>query len=152
GSSGGVSIFRTSAPMSARNMPGSSAGGTRAISRILMPSRTPIESLLGSFVPPACCSVAGVRDHPRGGASALRIRGLDRRRPESGIVAGKDPRGTETRDRLESFDGMHRPRRIPDHSGRNLLVDGALPVAAVAGEDHGPALRELHQERLVPRR
>src|SRR5262245_14526763 len=41
-SSPGVSIFSTSAPMSARNMPGISAGGTRATSRTLMPSRTPI--------------------------------------------------------------------------------------------------------------
>src|SRR3989475_10116228 len=41
-SSPGVSIFSTSAPMSARNMPGISAGGTRATSRTVMPSRTPI--------------------------------------------------------------------------------------------------------------
>src|SRR5216684_4944522 len=38
----GVSIFKTSAPMSASIMPGISAGGTRAISRTVMPSRTPI--------------------------------------------------------------------------------------------------------------
>src|SRR5262249_42375464 len=41
-SSPGVSILSTSAPMSARNMPGISAGGTRATSRTLMPSRSPI--------------------------------------------------------------------------------------------------------------
>src|SRR5712691_3469319 len=41
-SSPGVSIFSTSAPMSARIMPGISAGGTRATSRTVMPSRTPI--------------------------------------------------------------------------------------------------------------
>ena len=40
--SGGVSIFSTSAPMSARNIPGSSAGGTRAISSTLIPSSTPM--------------------------------------------------------------------------------------------------------------
>src|SRR5258706_45263 len=38
----GVSILRTSAPMSASSIPGSSAGATRASSRILIPSSTPI--------------------------------------------------------------------------------------------------------------
>src|SRR5437763_6189914 len=42
----GVSIFSTSAPMSASIMPGISAGGTRASSRILIPSRTPTTLLL----------------------------------------------------------------------------------------------------------
>ena len=42
----GVSIFSTSAPMSASIMPGISAGGTRASSRILIPSSTPMTLLL----------------------------------------------------------------------------------------------------------
>src|SRR5437867_4958920 len=41
----GVSILRTSAPMSASSIPGSSAGATRASSRILIPSSTPIVPL-----------------------------------------------------------------------------------------------------------
>src|SRR5712692_10379401 len=45
-SGSGVSIFRTSAPMSASIMPGISAGGTRASSRILIPSSTPMALLL----------------------------------------------------------------------------------------------------------
>src|SRR5882672_839915 len=44
-SGSGESILRTSAPMSASIMAGISAGGTRASSRILMPSRTPIALL-----------------------------------------------------------------------------------------------------------
>ena len=43
-SGSGVSIFSTSAPMSAMIMPGISAGGTRASSRTLMPSSTPMAS------------------------------------------------------------------------------------------------------------
>src|SRR5262245_43225006 len=50
-SGSGVSIFRTSAPMSAMIMPGISAGGTRASSRILMPSSTPMALLLSSDEP-----------------------------------------------------------------------------------------------------
>src|SRR5262245_11917363 len=50
-SGSGVSIFRTSAPMSAMIMPGISAGGTRANSRILMPSSTPMTLLLSSDEP-----------------------------------------------------------------------------------------------------
>ena len=38
----GVSILRTSAPMSASIIAGSSAGATRASSRILIPSSTPM--------------------------------------------------------------------------------------------------------------
>src|SRR5947207_15964254 len=45
-SGSGESILRTSAPMSASIMAGISAGGTRASSRILIPSRTPIALLL----------------------------------------------------------------------------------------------------------
>src|SRR5260370_36290580 len=47
-SGSGVSIFRTSAPMSASIIPGISAGGTRASSRILIPSSTPMR-----FAPPS---------------------------------------------------------------------------------------------------
>ena len=42
----GVSILRTSAPMSASIIAGSSAGATRASSRILIPSSTPMVWLL----------------------------------------------------------------------------------------------------------
>src|SRR5438067_7008642 len=52
-SGSGESILRTSAPMSASIIAGISAGGTRASSRILIPSRTPIGLL-------------PVRDEPRG--------------------------------------------------------------------------------------
>src|ERR671934_400485 len=52
-SGSGDSIFSTSAPMSASIMAGISAGGTRASSRILMPSMTPM-----ALVP--------LRDEPRG--------------------------------------------------------------------------------------
>src|SRR5437016_9517707 len=44
-SGSGESMLRTSAPMSASIMAGISAGGTRASSRILMPSITPIALL-----------------------------------------------------------------------------------------------------------
>src|SRR5712692_239915 len=54
-SGSGVSIFRTSAPMSASSIPGNSAGGTRASSRILIPSSTPMR----------ICSVQVARE-PRG--------------------------------------------------------------------------------------
>src|SRR2546422_10587274 len=67
-------------------------------------------------------------------------------------MAGKDAPVHEARDRLESLDRMHGPRRVPDDAGRNLLVDGLLPVAAVAGQDHGPRLGQLDQERLMPGR
>src|SRR5215475_9805140 len=50
-SGSGVSIFRTSAPMSAMIMPGISAGGTRASSRTLMPSSTFMALLLSSDEP-----------------------------------------------------------------------------------------------------
>src|SRR5437773_86323 len=58
-SGSGESILRTSAPMSASIMAGISAGGTRASSRILIPSRTPIALLL-------------LRDEPRGERADVR--------------------------------------------------------------------------------
>src|SRR6266508_3202939 len=170
--SGGVSIFSTWAPMSAKNMPGSSAGGTRASSRILIPSRTPMSvscwfavgapprPTVGEVNPRVDCRIRrrgasapdGRGSQPPCGLSAIRVRSLDRRVPEYGIMAGKDPALGEPRDGLEPLDGMHRPCRIPDHARRDLLGDGTLPVAGVAGEDHRPTLGELDQERLVPRR
>ena len=66
-------------------------------------------------------------------------------------MAGKDAPVHEARDRLEPLDRMHGPRRVPDDAGRDLLVDGFLPVAAVARQDHRPRLGQLDEERLMPR-
>src|SRR5687767_15716405 len=52
----GVSIFSTSAPMSASIIVANSPGATRASSRILMPSRAPMVSF----------SSEGIGDEPRG--------------------------------------------------------------------------------------
>src|SRR5215469_7012613 len=102
-SSAGVSILRTSAPMSASIMPGISAGGTRASSSTLIPSRTPMPFLLA-------------------GRLAVRVRRLDGRCPEHGIVAGEDAPAQEARDRLQPLDRVHGPRRIPHDAGRDFLV------------------------------
>src|SRR5438552_1118252 len=58
-SGSGESIFSTSAPMSASIIAGISAGGTRASSRILIPSMTPMALLL-------------LRDQPRGQCADVR--------------------------------------------------------------------------------
>src|SRR5713101_971799 len=67
-------------------------------------------------------------------------------------MAWEDAPPHEARHRLEPLDRVHGPRRVPDDAGRDLLVYGLLPVAAIAGEDHGPRLGQLDQERLMPGR
>src|SRR5262247_2259134 len=114
--------------MSANIMPGSSAGGTRASSSTLMPSRTFMASPL-----------------PVG------VRGLDGGFPELGVMAGEDTSTRHPRERLQSLDRVHGARGIPHDARGRLLVDGLLPVAGVAREDHGPRLGQLDQERLMPR-
>src|SRR5262244_57634 len=148
----GVSILRTSAPMSASIIPGISAGGTRASSSTLMPSRTPIPF---SFWCPSPCPlthpgegrVRGAQDE---GWLAIRVRGLNGRSPEDRVVAREHTPAHEAGDGLQALDGMHGPGGIPHHTGRNLLVDGLLPVAAIAGQDHRTRLGQLHEERLMP--
>src|SRR5215470_1900116 len=158
-SSAGVSILRTSAPMSASIIPGISAGGTRASSRTLMPSRTPIP--FSSWMPltlpspPGRGNNASLSPQGRGqgeGWLAIRVRGLNGRSPESRVVAREHAPAHETGDGLQALDRVHGPRGIPHHAGRNLLVDRLLPVAAIAGQDHRARLRQLHEERLMPGR
>src|SRR5687767_11645353 len=108
--------------MSAKNMPGSSAGATRASSSTLIPSRTPMS--VSSWLP-------------------VGVRGLDHRGPERGVMARKDAAAGEAGQRLEPLDRVHGARRIPHDAGRDLLVDRALPVAGVAGEDDWARLREV---------
>src|SRR5262245_37182133 len=144
-SSAGVSILRTSAPMSASIMPGISAGGTRASSRTLMPSRTPMPLSSWMTAPP--------RGRAQGGGwSAIPVGRLDRGGPEHRVMAREDASAREPRDGLESLDGVHGPGRIPDDAGGNLLVDRLLPVAAISGQDHRARLGQVDQQRLVPRR
>src|SRR5215510_15035575 len=169
-SSAGVSILRTSAPMSASIIPGISAGGTRASSRTLMPSRTPIP--FSVWVPPhPALSPAGrggriiplprliYPSPPQGrgqgegaegeGWLAIRVRGLNGRSPKNRVVAREHAPVHETGDGLQALDRVHGPGGVPHHAGRNLLVDRLLPVAAVAGQDHRARLRQLHEERLM---
>src|SRR5262249_38421206 len=106
--------------MSASIMPGISAGGTRASSRTLMPSRTPIPF---SFWPIHRSSLRG-EGRVRGGSGlAIRVRGLNGRSPESRVVAREHAPAHETGDGLQALDRVHGPGGIPHHAGRNLLVD-----------------------------
>src|SRR5436190_22745367 len=68
---------------------------------------------------------------------AVGVGRLDGGRPERGVVAREDAAAHETGDRLEPLDRVHGAGRVPHDAGRDLLVDGLLPVAAIAGQDHG---------------
>src|SRR4029450_11983414 len=57
----GVSILRTSAPMSASIIAGSSAGATRASSRILIPSSTPMCGSSEKALVEICLEAGGQR-------------------------------------------------------------------------------------------
>src|SRR5215468_7390733 len=92
-SGSGESIFSTSAPMSASIIAGISAGGTRASSRILIPSITPIALL-------------ALRDEPRG-----------ERADVGDVLEARDLRG----DALGGAVTEHR-RRAPEKLGVELGV------------------------------
>src|SRR3989338_6034422 len=93
-----------------------------------------------------------VRVRMEGLLSSVRVGGLGHRLPEDGIVAGEDPRAGQPRERLEPLDRVHRERRIPDDTGRALLLDVREPVAGIGGEDDRTGLGQLDEQGLMPRR
>src|SRR2546426_12575225 len=99
-SGSGESILRTSAPMSASIMAGISAGGTRASSRILIPSRTPIVLLL-------------LRDEPRGERADVR------HVLEAADLLGHPPRRARAQPRPGAAQGPGGKPRAPDRRRPN---------------------------------
>src|SRR3989441_6383874 len=133
----GVSIFKTSAPMSASSIPGNSAGGTRASSRILIPSSTPMR----------ICSVQ-VACEPRGeGANVgdvLEVREL--LGDSLGLVARQDERRARAELGAERV-GVEGRVRMPARPARPGRERASVP------HPHGDAAprvpRELVRERRV---
>src|SRR2546426_2727579 len=120
-SGSGESILRTSAPISASIMAGISAGGTRASSRILIPSRTPIALLL-------------LRDEPRGERADVR------HVLEAADLLGHALRGVGAQHRHGAAEELgvklgvaERRRRMARGAARRGLERGAV------GEAHGHA-------------
>src|SRR5438093_1320904 len=120
-SGSGESILRTSAPISASIMAGISAGGTRASSRILIPSRTPIALLL-------------LRDEPRGERADVR------HVLEAADLLGHALRGVGAQHRHGAAEELgvqlgvaERRRRMARGAARRGLEGGAV------GQAHGRA-------------
>src|SRR5256886_12926946 len=96
-SGSGVSIFRPPAPMPASSIPGTSAGGTRASSRILIPSSTPmrVSSVRSVRTPAVRARALPAQPVPQRGRRGRRgYRGERRRSPRCrSVQVAREARG-----------------------------------------------------------